>query len=128
MSSASNAQSAVSYASEVAPLSLRGYLTTYINLCWVIGQFISSGVLVGVQTRTDQWSYKIPWAIQWVWPVPLFILAWLAPESPWFFVRQGRLPEAEKAVSRLQGKSEKISPSNTVAMMVRTNQFEIDNA
>lgn len=116
----------MSYASEVAPLSLRGYLTTYINLCWVIGQFISAGVLVGVQTRTDMWSYKIPWAIQWIWPIPLFILAWMAPESPWFFVRQGRLPEAEAAVSRLQGKSEKISASNTVAMMVRTNQFEID--
>ncbi|BEI85680.1 hypothetical protein CcaverHIS002_0510810 [Cutaneotrichosporon cavernicola] len=118
--------SAVSYASEIAPVSLRGYLTTYINLCWVIGQFISAGVLVGVQTRTDMWSYKIPWAIQWVWPVPLFILAWLAPESPWFFVRQGRLPEAEAAVSRLQGKHDKVTPANTVAMMVRTNQFEID--
>lgn len=31
-------QSAVSYASEVAPLCLRGYMTTYINLCWVIGK------------------------------------------------------------------------------------------
>lgn len=72
-------QSAVSYASEVCPTALRGYLTTYVNLCWVIGQFIAAGVLLGVQDRTDQWAYKIPFAIQWVWPLPLFILATFAP-------------------------------------------------
>jgi SP family general alpha glucoside:H+ symporter-like MFS transporter len=33
----------VSYASEVCPVVLRAYLTTYVNLCWVIGQFIASG-------------------------------------------------------------------------------------
>jgi len=73
------------------------------------------------------WSYKIPWAVQWVWPIPLFILATLAPESPWFYVRKGRLAEAEAAVKRLQSKSEKLNPAQTVAMMVRTNQLEIDN-
>jgi hypothetical protein len=74
-----SSQSAVSYASEVTPVALRGYLTTYVNLCWVIGQFIAAGVLLGVQDRTDQWAYKIPFAIQWIWPVPLFILATFAP-------------------------------------------------
>lgn len=33
----------VTYASEVCPVVLRGYLTTYVNMCWVIGQFIASG-------------------------------------------------------------------------------------
>lgn len=84
-------------------------------------------MLQGIQHRTDVWSYKIPWAVQWVWPIPLFILAWMAPESPWFYVRAGRLPEAENSVRRLQSKSEKLNPANTVAMMVRTNQLEIDN-
>jgi hypothetical protein len=28
----------VSYASEITPVALRGYLTTYVNLCWIIGQ------------------------------------------------------------------------------------------
>lgn len=30
------------YASEVCPVVLRPYLTTYVNLCWVMGQLISS--------------------------------------------------------------------------------------
>jgi len=46
------------YAAEVMPVNLRGYLTSYVNLCWVIGQFIGSGVLVGVENRTDQWGWR----------------------------------------------------------------------
>jgi SP family general alpha glucoside:H+ symporter-like MFS transporter len=46
------------YASEVCPVALRAYLCTYVNLCWVIGQFIASGVLRAVLDRTDQWAYR----------------------------------------------------------------------
>jgi SP family general alpha glucoside:H+ symporter-like MFS transporter len=52
------------YASEVCPTQLRAYLTTYVNLCWVMGQLIGSGVLRSLVQRTDQWSYRIPFAIQ----------------------------------------------------------------
>lgn len=44
------------YASEVAPLALRGYLTVYVNLCWAIGQFIASGVLKGLLNNPTQWQ------------------------------------------------------------------------
>ena len=27
------------YAAEVCPVALRHYLTAYVNLCWIIGQF-----------------------------------------------------------------------------------------
>lgn len=39
----------------MCPVKLRPYLTTYVNLCWVIGQLIASGVLTGLLSRTDQW-------------------------------------------------------------------------
>jgi SP family general alpha glucoside:H+ symporter-like MFS transporter len=29
---------------EVSPIVLRPYLTTYVNLCWVAGQFIAAGI------------------------------------------------------------------------------------
>lgn len=70
------------YAAEVTPVALRPYLTTYVNLCWVLGQFISSGVLRGTQGRSDEWAYRIPYALQWLWPVPLIIGIYFAPESP----------------------------------------------
>jgi SP family general alpha glucoside:H+ symporter-like MFS transporter len=56
--------------------------------------------------------------VQWVWPVPLFIIATLAPESPWFLVRQGRLAEAERSVSRLAKQGEQADAAKIVAMMV----------
>lgn len=69
------------YAADICPTGLRPYLTTYVNLCWVIGQFIASGVLVAVQNRQDDWAYRIPYALQWLWPVPIIIGVLFAPES-----------------------------------------------
>lgn len=34
----------ITYASEVCPIALRGYLTAYVNMCWGIGQLIGVGV------------------------------------------------------------------------------------
>ena len=71
------------YAAEVCPVALRPYLTTYVNLCWVIGQFLSSAVLKGVSAETGEQGFRLPYALQWIWPVPLIIGIALAPESPW---------------------------------------------
>jgi hypothetical protein len=46
------------YASEVCPVALRAYLTTYVNLCWVFGQLIATGVLTSFLKRTDEWAYR----------------------------------------------------------------------
>lgn len=57
---------AVTYAADICPLALRGYMTSWINICWVLGQLIAIGILNGFIDREDQWSYRIPFAIQWV--------------------------------------------------------------
>jgi MFS transporter, SP family, general alpha glucoside:H+ symporter len=46
------------YASEVCPVALRAYLTTYVNLCWVIGSLLGQGVLRAFLGRTDEWAYR----------------------------------------------------------------------
>lgn len=114
------------YAAEVCPTHLRAYLTTYVNLCWVIGQFISSGVLRAMVDRNDDWGYRIPFAIQWLWPVPLIIGIWLAPESPWWLVRKGRYEDAKRSLERLttEGSEEAFRIDGTIAMMVHTNELE----
>ncbi|KAG9671051.1 putative sugar transporter, partial [Aureobasidium melanogenum] len=117
------------YASEIVPLQLRGYLTSYVNLCWAIGQFIAAGVLKGLVARTDQWSYRIPFAVQWAWPVPLMIACFFAPESPWYMVRNNRLDEAQHILKRISTNTNEDEIKGTLAMMVHTVEIEtqLDN-
>lgn len=68
------------YASEVAPVVLRPFLTTFINMCWVIGQFLSAAVNYSTVDRTDRYAYMIPFGVQWVWPIPILIGLAFAPE------------------------------------------------
>lgn len=116
---------ASAYATDVAPLALRPILTSYINLCWVTGQFISTGVLRSLLNRNDQWAYRIPFAVQWVWPLPIAAVAFFAPESPWWLTRKDRLQEARSSLRELA--SSKVSDNqldNIVAMMYLTNMHE----
>ncbi|CUM48579.1 unnamed protein product [Debaryomyces tyrocola] len=91
----------VTYASEVCPLALRLYLTTYANCCWVIGQLISAGVLRGFVSNNSELAYRIPFAIQWVWPIPIIIGIFFAPESPWWLIRKEKYIEAKNSIRRL---------------------------
>ncbi|KAI0191316.1 general substrate transporter [Astrocystis sublimbata] len=112
------------YATEVCPLALRGVMTGYVNLCWVIGHLIGAGVLAGVADIDSQWGYRIPFAIQWVWPVPLFFILFFAPESPWWLVRQNRYDEAGEALNRLSVPRIHGQNNQTVALMRRTVELE----
>ena len=119
------ATTAPAYASEVLPPVLRTYMTSYTNMCFIIGQLISAGVLKGLSTRTDAWGYKIPFALQWVWPVVLIPLIWMSPESPWYLVRMGKLHEAEESLRRLQSsKATNVDPQKTLSTIIYTNNLE----
>ncbi|KAF2766103.1 trehalose transporter [Teratosphaeria nubilosa] len=116
----------VTYASEVCPVALRGYLTTYVNFCWGLGQLIGIGVIKSMLHRTDEWAYRIPYALQWMWPPFLIVGIALAPESPWWLVRKGRLEEAKKSLLRLTSLNREtdFDPDETISMMVHTTALE----
>ena len=120
----------ITYASEVCPVALRGHLTTYVNACWGIGHVIGIGAILGVLNRTDEWAYRIPYALQWMWPLPLIVGVAFAPESPWWLVRRNRLADAKRALLRLTSTRRRedgaatFDPDETVAMMVHTTALE----
>jgi MFS transporter, SP family, general alpha glucoside:H+ symporter len=60
-------------------LSLRGIPTTYVNLCFVIGQFLANGVIAGTKTLASHWAYPAPFALQWLWPLVILIGLSFAP-------------------------------------------------
>lgn len=113
------------YASEVAPMVLRPYLTTFINMCWVIGQFFAAAVNKGSVGRTDQWAYRIPFGVQWVWPIPILAGLVFAPESPWWYVRHNRREEAKQSLLRLTSRNQPgFNVDETLAMIEHTNELE----
>ena len=118
------ASAAPAYASEVLPLALRVYLTSYTNMCFIMGQLIAAGVLDGLVNVDSQWAYRVPFAIQWVWPAFLFPILLFMPESPWHLVRKGRFEEAEKSIMRIQRKSANIDSKQTLAAIIHTNNLE----
>lgn len=58
-----------------------------------------------------------------MFPTPLAILMFFAPESPWWLVRKGKFEQAAKSVARL-GRKSAVAPTETVAMMRRTIELE----
>ncbi|TLS24965.1 hypothetical protein PpBr36_07784 [Pyricularia pennisetigena] len=118
------ASSSPAYASELLPMKLRVYFTSWTNICFIIGQLLSAGVLRACLVRDDEWAYRIPFALQWFWPLWLIPLLSFAPESPWHLVRKGRHEEAERSLRRLQDADAPLSTQETLAYIVHTNNLE----
>jgi SP family general alpha glucoside:H+ symporter-like MFS transporter len=76
--------------------------------------------------RDDHWAYRIPFALQWMWPVPLFIGIAFAPESPWWLVRKGRIADAKRSLLRLTSldRDTGFDADETISMMVHTTSLE----
>jgi MFS transporter, SP family, general alpha glucoside:H+ symporter len=115
---------APAYCSEIVPIKLRAPATQMLQMFWAIGSIIVGGVCYVYESKRDPSSYRIPIALQWMFPTPLAILLFLAPESPWWLVRKGRLEEAAKAVRRLGRSSLITNLDESVAMMRRTIELE----
>ncbi|KAH0841583.1 hypothetical protein AYO21_01182 [Fonsecaea monophora] len=112
------------YASEIVPLVLRGACTASLQMAWSVGQIIVAAATYGYNKRNDQWAWRVPLALQWIFPTPLLILIFLGPESPWWLVRRGRKQEALRSIKRLGTKSTEHA-EQTLAMMERTVEIEL---
>ncbi|ODV95704.1 hypothetical protein PACTADRAFT_76140 [Pachysolen tannophilus NRRL Y-2460] len=113
------------FASEITHTSLRGILEVVNNLAFVIGQFIANGLAAGMQSRTDSYAYKIPFAIQWIWPSIILCTIYFAPESPYWLVRQKKFEEAKESLRKISSKNEKESQiEDRLKLIIETDALE----
>lgn len=99
-------------------MRLRAPATQVLQLFWALGAIIVGGVCYAYQPLLTTAAYRIPTALQWMFPTPLAVLMFLAPESPWWLVRKGRMEQAARSVVRL-GRKSLVQPQEAVAMMRR---------
>lgn len=66
------------YASEIVPLALRGACTATLQMSWSIGSIIVAAATLGYNKRNDEWAWRVPLALQWIFPVsPFFQIVYL---------------------------------------------------
>jgi len=114
---------APAYCSEIVPIKLRAPATQMLQMFWAIGSIIVGAVTYRYNGLLTADAYRVPIALQWMFPTPLAILIFCAPESPWWLVRKGKLQEAAHSVGRL-GRRSRLNPNETVAMMRRVVELE----
>lgn len=90
-----------------------------------MGKLLAFGILKAMLTNKTEWSYRIPFALQWIWPPFMIVATYFAPESPWWLTRKGRFEDAERSLQRLCSAPESIiNLKDRIAMMSRTIETE----
>ncbi|KIV98804.1 uncharacterized protein PV09_09454 [Verruconis gallopava] len=92
---------APSYASEMAPLVIRGAITAGMNFATVLGQLIGYGVMRQASFYPDERQYKVLFATQWGFAAVGLLLLPFYPESPYWLVQHGRHEKARRNIEKL---------------------------
>lgn len=91
----------------------------------MIGQFFAAAVNRSSVNRTDEWAYRLPFTIQFLWPALIIGGVVFAPESPWWHVRHGNRAAAKKSLLRLTSRNEaNFNADETIALIEHTNEME----
>lgn len=50
-------------------MALRGACTATLQMSWSIGSIIVAGATYAYNNRSDEWAWRVPLALQWLFPV-----------------------------------------------------------
>jgi sugar porter (SP) family MFS transporter len=106
------------YMSEIAPKAVRGAIVSGYQFAITIGILIASCVDYANQDKFNTGSYRIPMAIQFLWALILGTGLFLLPESPRYYVKNGKLDKATHALSILRGQ-----PRDSVFIQEELNEL-----
>lgn len=112
------------YASEVAPLKLRGWLTSITNIIQFSGVLLFTGIIYAIGSEDTTDAYLIPFACQWIVPALVVFTVFFWPESPVWLCRVGKSDEAKKALKKIHGSNGTIDTEAIFAQIKQTIAHE----
>lgn len=112
------------YASEVAPLRLRGWLTAITNITQFSGVLLFTGIIYKLGPLPTKLSYEIPFICQWIVPSIIILTIYFWPESPVWLARAGKRDEAIRALESLHGRGGSIKTAAILAEIEETIAHE----
>ncbi|KAH6719326.1 general substrate transporter [Leptodontidium sp. 2 PMI_412] len=114
------------YMSEIAPKKVRGALVAGYQFCITVGILMANCVVYATQDRDDSGSYRIPVAVQFLWAIILGGGLFFLPESPRYFVKQGKIEEATKALANVRGQPEDSQYiQDELAEIIANHEYEL---
>ncbi|PVH79629.1 MFS general substrate transporter [Cadophora sp. DSE1049] len=117
---------ATSYASEVSPLNLRGPIQSALVLATLFTQGAALGVIRAFVPDLQPSSFRTVFAIQWAVGGLVVIAFAIAPESPVYLIKKGRVAEALNIMRKLY--SPKNDPDARLACLIRTLREEKESS
>ncbi|KAH8820762.1 general substrate transporter [Xylogone sp. PMI_703] len=91
------------YIAENSIPELRGFFLICFNSFIVLGQFMITLVTRKTIDIHNEWQYKVPILIMFLYPIIVLAGFYWYPESPYFLFSRGKKEEGRKALLRLYG-------------------------
>ncbi|KAJ4264199.1 hypothetical protein NW762_005393 [Fusarium torreyae] len=91
---------------EIAPATIRGFMTLWFNMCMLLGQALGIFVVYGCNVHISSaknLQYQVPWFVQTFAPFIGIVVSFFIVESPRWLAIRCRQDDALKALSTLRG-------------------------
>ncbi|OSD05262.1 general substrate transporter [Trametes coccinea BRFM310] len=100
------------YVVEMAYPKYRGVLTGAYQTCFFLGTIVSTWLEYGLNfvPATPQWTWRLPLAIQALPSVLVLVFVWFIPETPRWYIGQGKVDKAREILIKYHGDGDPDSP------------------
>lgn len=116
------------YVFDITPFALKGPASILINVYWLWGQVVCSGVLrASLEVADAMWEIRLPMLWQYTWLWLLALIVYRAPESPMWLIRSDRSGDAARVLSRMN-RDPRFDPDDHVAMLEALNEHERESS
>ncbi|KAF8213906.1 general substrate transporter [Mycena galopus ATCC 62051] len=105
-----NNSAAPAYVSELAPPHWRGRIAGLYSCFTFIGSIVCSGLTVATGRINSNWSWRAPFAVQFIPTIILAVGVCFIPESPRWLMSVGRKDEARNILAKYHGNGDADAP------------------